>query len=529
VPAFLPPVGEKLLLAVFALLSLLGLANAFSLIVNSYDHNESLYLTAGWLMAHDHRLYVDFAFWQMPYSPLIYAAVFKIFQPENYLLTGKLVSFCFLLLSLVSLTGIIRQLGGRWWLALGLVAGLLGNITVIRCAMEASNYIMPIAFAFGGLWALIAAVQREKKRTLLIGVAGLLLALAVCTKLYYLPVALGIGLALLCARLETGLVPITKRLLLPFVLGFALGCLPVLPFMLRDPELFFLNNLGAHRYTTDWWQEVAAAYRASNVDPGLRITAAEKIRFTQTVVAEPGNLSLLVALLIGALALAKASCRPKPCWAVSLLLAAAFLCAWPAVFAPTPMWYQYLGTPVAFGIMLLGALLALLGQQQARPMTVLVCLWVAFTFYGLAGSLRQSLAQLSQPREWVAVALPKIARNLAERAPAVQGQNTRLLCLQQLMAIESGRWETYPELAYAPFTYVIAHRLPEALRLRAHFIGPQELPALLKQQPPAAVLTGLYDDGFWRDTSLDQWSQWAHYQSVTNPFGLRLLVPAKQP
>jgi hypothetical protein len=501
------------LLALFSLLTLLGLANAFSLIVNSYDHNESLYLTAGWLMAHDHRLYVDFSFWQMPYSPLIYATVFKVFQPEN-LATG-------------SLAGLVRQLGGKWWLALAVTAGMTLNTTVVRCAMEASNYIMPITFAFAGLWAGIAGAQSSHRTTLKLALAGLLFALAVGTKLYYLPVAFGLGVALLLLKRDGGRFAAAKELALPLTAGFVLGLLPIVPFIVRDPELFFLNNLGAHGYTTAWWLETAAKYRANNIEPGLRLTTAEKLTFTQNVLAEPANLALLIVLVIGAVMLVKTSTRP--CWRqpAVLISALAFLCAWPAAFAPTPMWYQYLGMPMSFAVIVLGALLALLPTAQARLVMMLAGGWVICSLYGTAPTLKENLSKLNRPKEWVAVGLPQIARELAAKTPANAGSETRFLCLQQLMAIESGRWQPYPELAYAPFTYVIADRLPEPLRLRSHFLGPQELPALLREQPPAAVLTGLYDAGFWSDATLDEWCRQSRYLSVTNPYGLRLYMPTK--
>jgi MFS family permease len=518
---------EQVLLALFSLLTLLGLANAFSLIINSYDHNESLYLTAGWLMAHDHRLYVDFAFWQMPYSPLIYATVFKVFQPENHLLAGKLTSFAFLLLATGSLAGLVRQVGGKWWLALAVTAGMTLNTSVVRCAMEASNYIMPITFSFAGLWAGIAGTRSAHRQALKLGIAGVLFALAVGTKLYYLPAAFGMGVALLLVKRDGGWFAAGKELALPFTGGFVLGLLPIVPFILRDPELFFLNNLGAHGYTTAWWLETAARYRANNLEPGLRLTNAEKFTFTNNVLIEPANLALLVVLLIGAVMLVKAS--GSSCWRqpAVLISALAFLCAWPAAFAPTPMWYQYLGMPLSFAVIVLGALLALLPTAQARLVMMLAGGWVICSLYGTAPTLKENLSKLNRPKEWVAVGLPQIARELAAKTPANAGDKSRLLCLQQLMAIESGRWQPYPELAYAPFTYVIADRLPEPLRLRSHFLGPQELPTLLQEQPPAAVLAGLYDAGFWSDAALDQWSQQSRYRSVTNPYGLRLYLPAQ--
>lgn len=511
----------------FGLLTTVGLANAFSLIVNSYDHNESLYLTAGWLMAHDHRLYVDFAFWQMPYSPLIYATVFKVFQPENHLLAGKLTSFAFLLLATGSLAGLVRQLGGRGWLALALTAGMLLNITVVRCAMEASNYIMPIAFTFAGLWAGVAGMQAARRTAGWLGLAGLFFALAVGTKLYYLPAAFGMGVALLLMKRAGGWFAAGKELALPFTVGFVLGLLPVIPFILRDPELFFLNNLGAHGYTTAWWLETAAAYRAQNIDPGLRLSTTEKLSFTQNVLAEPANLALLIVLLVAVLAFVKSDQRQFWRQPAVLISALAFLCAWPAAFAPTPMWYQYLGMPLSFAVVVLGALLALLPAAQARVVTLLAGVWVIGSLYGAAPGMKENLGKLNRPAEWVAVGLPQIARELAAKSPAHEGTETRLLCLQQLLAIESGRWQPYPALAYAPFTYVIADRLPAPLRLRSHFLGPQELPTLLKEQPPAAVLSGLYDAGFWSDATLDRWSQQSGYRSVTNPYGLRLYSPAE--
>ncbi|HEY1172827.1 MAG TPA: hypothetical protein VGH19_15775 [Verrucomicrobiae bacterium] len=506
-------------------MTLLGLANAFSLIVNSYDHNESLYLTAGWLMVHDHRLYVDFAFWQMPYSPMIYAAVFKIFQPDNHLLAGKITSFFFLVMAAVSLAGLVHHLSRRWWLTLAVTASFVLNITVVRCAMEASNYIMPIAFSLAGCWAAVVGLSCSQRTPIWPGIAGLLMALAVGTKLYYLLAAFGAGVALLCVRREGGFPMVIKKLAVPYIIGFVVGLLPVLPFWFRDPELFMLNNLGAHHHTTAWWVETAARYRANNIEPGLRLTLAEKSGFTQSVLAEPANLALLITLFVAISVYIKSGRQLHLLSSAVLIAAGTFLCAWPAAFAPTPMWYQYLGMPIAFGVLLAGVLLAGMTALQSRTALLLSSLMTACSLYGVAPFLKENLVKLSNRSQWVAVSLPQIARELAAKTPGAGPAGGRLLCLQQLMAIESGLWTPYADLAYAPFTYVIADRLPEHLRHRSHFLGPQALADLLRKEPPAAVLSGLYDTGYWSDSTLDQWCREQGWVGVKNPYSLRIYVP----
>jgi hypothetical protein len=75
--------------AIFLVLAL----GVFSNIMNHpIDHNEHMYISAG-VLIQEHALYKDFAYLQIPYSPILYWTFYKVTGTSHYLLSGRVGLF----------------------------------------------------------------------------------------------------------------------------------------------------------------------------------------------------------------------------------------------------------------------------------------------------------------------------------------------------------------------------------------------------------------------------------------------------
>ena len=101
-------------LAVLVLLAL-SLAILGSSMTKPLGRDEHMYCTGGVLMAQGKTIYRDFAYpTQLPYHPLLYAAIYKITDTQHYLLTGRLVStLCDILIAICILAIFCRAFKSR--------------------------------------------------------------------------------------------------------------------------------------------------------------------------------------------------------------------------------------------------------------------------------------------------------------------------------------------------------------------------------------------------------------------------------
>jgi 4-amino-4-deoxy-L-arabinose transferase-like glycosyltransferase len=281
---------------------LFALLGAFARIMLMFDHNEHMYLAAALLSRQGNAQYRDFAYLQMPYLPLIYRAVYTVFQVHSsYLLVGKIASFMFTALSALAIFFI------AWRTLRDLVSGLasatlfLMNITILGPAAEVSNYIAPVAFSLVSCALFLWALDRERPRTFGCVLAGIMLALAIGTKLTYATAALPFfAVALFSTRV--------RRIFLPFALGLALGLLPIVLY-LADFDRFLFNNLTYHAINTQW------RLQTGHNEP---MTLAAKLPDVRDLFLRFDTLLVLAASALGALlAIARAArCGRAPRWRV---------------------------------------------------------------------------------------------------------------------------------------------------------------------------------------------------------------------
>ncbi|UCF17465.1 MAG: hypothetical protein JSW59_08375, partial [Phycisphaerales bacterium] len=111
---------------VLAALSLVILGNSMTKPVGRDEH---MYCTGGVLMAQGKAIYRDFSYpTQLPYHPLIYAALFKGLNTTHYLLVGRVVSVFADIFVMLCIVAIYRLAFGNstiWGISLGLCAAAL--------------------------------------------------------------------------------------------------------------------------------------------------------------------------------------------------------------------------------------------------------------------------------------------------------------------------------------------------------------------------------------------------------------------
>ena len=343
--------AAMLLLAAFLALGL------FSQTVHNNSHNEQMYVAAGYLLAQGQHLFEDFAFVQMPYSPLIYSLFFRL-GGGDYLTTAKLANFAFLAAAAVLLWLIARRETRDSLFAATLLALFLANYYLLRTVIEASNYTMPIAFSLGA-YALFLRYADHPRRPLAFFAAGVLLAAAVGAKLYYATLLAPFALAALLYPAAATVRSRILRGLLPLAGGAAAGAIPLFYYAARGWDRFAFNNLGYHLLNTTWREQNGFA----------PMTWAALLDTARDLLANPSYLLPVVWLALAAVTWAgQAHAAPRRLNAgtpgvllSTLLLAAALVTA----FTPRPLFPQYFAMPAPFLLTLMAALYRAPGAAAA--------------------------------------------------------------------------------------------------------------------------------------------------------------------
>ncbi len=164
--------------------AMLGLAMFANAMTKPLARDEHIYCTAGVLLAQGQMIYRDFSYVaQLPYHPLILAALFKTLGTTHYLLTGRIVSLICDLVVLLCIIDIYRRVLGRSYVA-GALVGLAGGVIyVFNPIVDYANgyawnndlVVMCVVLSF---WLLVAGPNKGSWRYWRIALLGILLSLA---------------------------------------------------------------------------------------------------------------------------------------------------------------------------------------------------------------------------------------------------------------------------------------------------------------------------------------------------------------
>ena len=457
------------------------LANAMT---KQVGRDEQMYCTAGVLMAQGQLPYRDFSYAaQLPYHPLLCAAVFRLTGTTHYLLAGRLVSVVSDLLVAVLIVAVYRRIvgTGRAATAMALAGAALYvfNPLVDYAQGYAWNHDVVILLVLFSLWLLISVDPGHRSCVWKAAAIGACLGLASgmrVTTALTIPV-FGLALWLGHRRSAAG----AATCVVPWAGGLAATAIWPLWVVTQSPQAFWLDLVEIPRLYGQWLQEIGMTY--------------DKAGLTWQCLTRPGYLAILV-LLPGLTILVWQSGARRGIWrlgsfAVTIALVGLF--SWSAFIPPT-MWHQYWAVPVPFLVVALAFPLSALvrsdDRRQVRAALGLTLLTAA-TAIATNPVVIWRIPVAADPETWEPLRIHRIAEGIAAKTQAPK----RVLTLAPLLALEGG-CSIYPELSCGSIIYRIADQLTAAQQRQTHSVGPTSLGRLAEASPPSAIIVGTEDRRF---------------------------------
>ncbi|MHC4520694.1 MAG: hypothetical protein ACYTAS_19050, partial [Planctomycetota bacterium] len=343
------PQGRAVVMGVALTLLVLSAALLANSMTKPVSRDEHMYCTAGALLSQGQRPYRDFSYpSQLPYHPLLLAALYKTLGTTHYLLVARLVSVVCDIVVIVSIVGIFRLVFNAHRLP-GLLLGTAGailyafNPLVDYAAGFAWNHDVVIACVITSFWLLIATDFQAKSRYWRLALIGALLTFATCMRVTTALVEIVFLLAI--PLMATGSLRNRLATALPFSVAALLVLAWPVSVAMRAPEAFWLNLVRIPALYGRWLHEMGTVY--------------SKLALTVASLTEPGYLALLAAAAYAAWTLVRNWSRLESEAKAKALLAAVL----PVVFfviayIPPTMWHQYLAMPVPFLVIALAYPLA---------------------------------------------------------------------------------------------------------------------------------------------------------------------------
>lgn len=464
------------------------------------SHDEHMYLTAGQLIQ-DHAMYKDFAYLQMPYLPMIYGITFKITQTQDYLFWGRLWAFIFMGMAATCLFLICQKLSQNVWVASLSVCLLLFNKLLMYSMSYAWNNIMPMAFTLLGLYFILISISSKKTWSLGIFLSGLFLAVAIGGKLFYIATIPPFILILALYPKSMTFRNRAEHLILPFVVGVAIGLLPAFYYLITRTDTFLFNNLGYHTFNTLWRQEISEPHT---------LTFLAKLRFAKNIVRFPSNIALMIGMLFMVLLTIKKEKSTRETVLVVLLILFSSI----IIFVPTPLQVQYFCFPMPYVIILLSCLYNTLPTQTKNAAQVLLTCCVIISIIYAGPKMLRAFPHALNAQHWPSTIINQTSHRIKQHMGPLR-PNDRLATLVPLYAIESGI-PTYKELATGSFLYRIGNLIPD--KKHKKYVGTSEktLHNTLAENPPKAILVG-FEDKFL-EAPFVQYAQKNHYRKVKGDF-----------
>ena len=467
---------------VLVVVSLAILANSMT---KPVGRDEQMYCTGAVCLAQGKMIYRDFSYAaQMPYHPLLCAALFKIFGTTHYLLVGRLLSCVCDILVILGIVGIYRHVF-KPFTSIGMLLGLAGvalyvfNPLVDYANGYAWNHDVVILCVVLSLWLFISADFEKKAQYWRIGAIGALLTFATFMRITTVLVELLFFAAVL--NLPAKSVKQKLKIVLPFLAASAFVMIWPVWVIAQAPQAFFLNLVKIPMLYGQWLHEIGMVHN--------------KFALTFACLATPGYLVLVVlTIYLGVTGLilrrrVKIANTKSP-WLAALLPVVFFAIA----LIPPTMWRQYLAIPVPFLVITLAFPLSYLrklvnqGNMMGKHFKIAA---VSTTVGALIAVVSAPLVLYRTPivlipEKWVPIELHTVSEDIAAKTM----EPRQILTLAPLLALEGG-CDIYTELSAGAIIYRVADFLSPRERQITHTAGPKNLPAFTKQIPPSAVILGV--------------------------------------
>lgn len=472
------------MVAVVVVLAGLSLAIVANSMTKPVGRDEQMYCTGGVLLAQGKMIYRDFSYpAQLPYHPLLYAGLYKIFNTTHYLLVGRIIAIVCDILVLVCVVGIYRHLLGSFRSA-GMLLGLAGAVLYIFNPLVdyangfAWNHDVVILCVAVSLWLFVSTGFERRSKYWRIAAIGALLTVATCMRITTALVELLFFVVLLVQ--PAGSMKERFKTILPFLISTAIVLIWPVWVIAQAPRAFYLNIFWIPRLYGEWLQKIGMVHN--------------KLGLTLSSITMPGYFVLIVIAVYLYLTIACLRSRLKISDVRNLLLTALLPLAFFVIaLVPPTMWRQYLAVPVPFLTISFAYPLLYLRKHadngnpskhfQVASALVGVCAVVAIISYPFV-LYRTTI--LINPQSWVPIRLHNISDEIAQKTP----ESGPVLTLAPLFALEGGR-DIHTELSAGPIVYRIADSLSPSDRRITHTVGPRTLQELLEKTRPSAVILGV--------------------------------------
>ena len=482
-------------------------------IAKDYFRDENQFIASGKLLQSAGLLpYRDYPYFHLPNLVFVYAFI-DLFTEFSHLGARLFSVVCAWIMLVLLAISAQRWIGVRSWplqLALGMSAVLLllPNPLFHFTTGLAWNHDAPVLLTLLAALVFLKSAESAHPGRLSLA-AGFLLGLAVGTRVSFLTAVVAFLPAYLFhPRAESA--RSKARLAALFCAGLALALLPTLLLFLLAPRQFIFGNLTYAGLNT--------LYRESTGFVGP-MTFSEKLLYVnERFLGQPGNIVLLVLWALAALcALVYLRQKHPPRFEFFFLLALP-LSLLLGSFLPTPLWYQYFYAPLPFLVLATIYVLGRLGRVgkrwQGAGIAVLLCAALAVNFFHY--KQYPNPRWLLKPGLWYPMRTRVIGYQIQQRVG-----NQPVLTLSPLFPLDGGS-DIYAPFATGPFAWRVAPLVSVNQRQAFMLYNESELRALLAQQPPGGVLTGLEHqaEGF-----LVNYARQQGYQPVPISEDLTLWLP----
>jgi len=497
-----------LALTVFLALGIMLLLNSMS---KAPSRDEQMYCTAGALMAQGLDIYEDFSYVsQLPYHPLMLAAIYKILGTTHYLLTARLVTVLCEVLTMACMVALCLHLMGQFrklglFLAVIAVAFYATNPLVYMANGYAWNHGVVVFLVMLALYLFITCPFETRSNYGRVFTIGVLLSIATGMRVTTALIQLAFTVMVFMKHSRSGR---EKNLLrLSFLGGSVLALAWPLWVIAQAGDAFLANLIDIPRVYGEYLRSTGASH--SKLDMAL------------ACLIQPGYLALLLATGFVWLQARKTNACTgirKNQMLVWLMPASCFVIA----FVPPTLWRQYLAIPVPFLCVALAMLFCRLCQSASTgnakalqksfiASNVCVLIAIGFQLVTLFGHPPQIF-----PSTWAPIRLHNTGQQIAQ----VIHKSGPVLTLAPLYPLEGGCM-IYPELSCGSIVFRIGDLLSPQQQAQVQAVGPGSLPSLIGDRAPAAVLLGVETPGYERPLQALTDSSW---QSVALENGVELLL-----
>ena len=458
-----------------------------------FSHDENQFIAAGQLLAdHDLLPYINYPYTHMPYGAIFYAITARI-SNYDYVAARVLNSFAWLICCLLIV--IIFKLFGSTKSSIAIhvwecviVFIFLNHPSMTLIAGEALNHSLASVFSLLALMFFILFVQQRYSPPWMAFGCGVCISLAAFIRFNYASLIAVLFLLFLTYKLVLN-PPRILSSFLSFSAGLLTAALPALVLFVLAPNPSYYGNIVYTRLNTIYYQEL-------HFTSGMLLSS--KIRgFLSGTFSSPLNFILYTLLIYVGITSFVLFLRKKSPVDLNYLAVATFaFTLFLTAFAPTPIQQQYFFAPVPFLVIIL----ALMGLKLSKKNILVFYMAVLLLLFAMDPKLRvanplDEFKYLSNPSQSTPIQVHDFAEEIKQYVP-----KGRILTLIPMIPLEAG-YDIYPFTVTGPFSWRTSLLLTSQRRTTYGVISPEELPVILKKDPPDAILTGFEDTnaGFIRN------------------------------